>query len=64
MRLWSFLAGLSLGLALGFLARGNGWAAAVYVAGAVFCWRAPRCFPPEDGIVSFRAARRALRGER
>lgn len=63
MRFWTLLAGVSLGLAIGAAAR-DGWMAVLFCVGAAFCWAAPKCWPPEDGIESFRAARKALRGGR
>ena len=62
MRFWTLLSGFSWGLAFGAFARSDDWAALFFVVFAVFCWLAPRGWPPEDGIESFRAARRAMRG--
>lgn len=63
MRFWTLLSGIALGLAIGAAAR-DGWMAVLFCVGAAFCWAAPKCWPPEDGIESFRAARKALRGGR
>jgi len=63
MRFWTLLSGVALGLAIGAAAR-DGWMAVLFGVGAAFFWRASYCFPPEteDGIESFRAVRKALRG--
>jgi len=64
MRFWTLLSGVALGLAIGAAAR-DGWMAVLFGVGAAFFWRASYCFPAEeteDGIESFRAARKALRG--
>lgn len=64
MRFWTWMSGFASALVLGSVAQGDGWAALFFLVFAGFCWLAPRGWPPEDGIESFRAARKALRGGR
>lgn len=64
MRFWTFTSGFAWALALGAASRDDNWGAAFFAVFGVFCWLAPRGWPPEDGIESFRAARKAMRDGR
>lgn len=64
MRFWTWMSGFASAVVLGAIAQGDGWGAVFFSGMALFCWLAPRGWPPEDGIASFRAARKALRGGR
>lgn len=64
MRFWTWMSGFAAAVMLGAIAQGDGWGAVFFAVFGLFCWLAPRGWPPEDGIESFRAARKALRGGR